>query len=324
VKPTPGYLDYRAPSGAARLSPATLRRRFLGWRRFLGFLTIDEPEALEIAPTQRLSPTRIKKFAKHLAESCSPVKVAGRVEDVYCAARLMMPDADLGWLKDMKTRLYRAVPPKSQSRPAITSLQLLDLGQQLMDEIRQTLGPKLSLKNARRYRDGLMIALTACFPIRRRNLAALDVARHLHFAEGTCTIVIGREETKTGGSLEFEVPPFLMPHIEEYCQIVRPRLASDPGCTALWLSGNGGALTYGGIAGIFERHSERLGIHVSPHDVRAAGGTTWAVYAPERIEVAQELLGHRDIRTTTVHYNRARGFQASRRYSKALARVRAQ
>jgi integrase len=61
---------------------------------------------------------------------------------------------------------------------------------------------------------------------------------------------------------------------------------------------------------------------VSPHDVRAAAGTTWAVYAPERIEVAQELLGHQDIRTTTVHYNRAKGIQASRQYWNVLATIR--
>jgi integrase/recombinase XerD len=235
----------------------------------------------------------------------------------------MMPDLDLAWLREMKTRLYRAVPPRSQSRPAITSLQLLRLGQGLMDEVRPSLGTKLVLADARRYRDGLMIALTAFVPLRRKNLAALDMVRHFHSAEGTCTIVICKEETKTATPLEFEVPELLRPYLDEYCRIVRPRLGFDPGCTSLWLSGNGGALSYAAIEGIFTRHSrQRLGFHVRPHDVRAAGGTTWGVYAPERIEVAQELLGHRDIRTTTAHYNRARGIQASRQYSNALARIR--
>ena len=48
----------------------------------------------------------------------------------------------------------------------------------------------------------------------------------------------------------------------------------------------------------------------------------WAVYSPEQIEVAQELLAHKDARTTTVHYNRARGIQASRAYSKVLGKIR--
>ena len=168
-----------------------------------------------------------------------------------------------------------------------------------------------------------MIALTAFVPLRRKNLAALDMVRHMRFAEGACMIVICKEETKTSTSLEFEFPALSLPYLDEYCRTVRPRLAFDPGCTSLWLNGKGGALSYAAIDGIFTRHSKtRLGFHVSPHDVRAAGGTTWAVFAPEQIEVAQELLGHRDIRTTTVHYNRARGIQASRQYSNVLARIR--
>jgi integrase len=117
----------------------------------------------------------------------------------------------------------------------------------------------------------------------------------------------------------------LLPYLDEYCRIVRPRLNCDPGCTSLWLSGKGGALSYAAIEGIFARHSvERLGIRLRPHDVRAAAATTWGVFSPEQTEVAQQLLAHRDIRTTTVHYNRARGIQASREYSEAPAKVREQ
>jgi len=315
--------DLFSPGAGARLSRASLRRYFMGWRRFLGFLAIHEPEGLDIAPADRLCPERIKTFAKHLAETCSPRVVASAVEAAYHAARVMMPDTRLGWLKEMKTRLYRAAPPKSQVRPAITSLRLLRLGQELMEEVRGNLGTKLALTDAIRYRDGLMIALTAFGPLRRKNLAALDMVQHLHFAEGTCAIVVSKEETKTGNLLEFEVPALLLPYLEEYCQSVRPRLTSDPSCTGLWVSGKGGALSYAAIEGVFARHSvERLGIRLRPHDVRAAAATTWGVFSPEQIEVAQELLGHRNIRTTTVHYNRARGIQASRQYSKTLARIR--
>lgn len=75
-------------------------------------------------------------------------------------------------------------------------------------------------------------------------------------------------------------------------------------CTALWVSPKGVALSYAAIWGVFARHPARF--HIRPHDVRAAAGTAWTIFSPENIEVAQELLGHRDIRTTTTHYNRAR------------------
>jgi hypothetical protein len=133
----------------------------------------------------------------------------------------MMPNTDLGWLKEMKTRLYRAAPPKSRSGPAITSLQLWNLGQELMDQVRPSLGTMLALGDARRYRDGLMIALTAFVPLRRKNLAALDMVRHMRFAEEACMIVICKEETKTSTSLEFEFPALLLPYLDEYCRTVR-------------------------------------------------------------------------------------------------------
>jgi len=316
--------DPFAAGAGARLAAASLKRYFMGWRRFLGFLVISQPEALVIAPAERLTIERIKKFAKHLAETCSPGVVASAVEAAYHAARVMMPDADLGWLKDIKTRLYRAAPHRAQTRPAITSLPLLRIGQELMDQVWPNLGPKLALADALRYRDGLMIALTAFDPLRRKNLATVDLVRHVHFAEQSCSIVICKEETKTGIQLEYEIPELLLPYLDDYCRWVRPRLNSDSRCTALWISAKGQALSYAAIEGIFARHSaQRLGFRLRPHDVRAAAATTWGVFSPEQIGVAQELLGHQDARTTAVHYNRARGIQASREFCKALAKIRA-
>ncbi len=164
--------DPFAMGSAARLSAASRKRYFMGWRRFLGFLAIVEPEALEISPAERLRPERIKRFAKHLALSCSASSVATGVEAAYHAARVMMPGADLDRFKEIKTRLHKAVGPKRQTRAAITSLQLLRLGEELMDEIRPKLGATLRLADAVQYRDGLMIALTAFFPVRPKNLVA--------------------------------------------------------------------------------------------------------------------------------------------------------
>jgi integrase len=315
--------DPFSTGGGAHLAPASRQRYFMGWRRFLGFLAISEPEALEISPADRLCPERIKRFAKHLAETCSPGSVATGVEAAYNAARVMMRDGGLDWLKAMKTRLHAAVPPKGDTRPAITSLQLLKLGQQLMDEVRPKLGTKLRLADAIQYRDGLMIFLTAFAPIRRKNVAALDIVRHLLLGDGVHTVLIPRAETKTGSSIEFELVPLLLRYLRHYRRFVRPRINSENSCTALWLSPKGGGLSYAAIGAVFARHStRRLGIRLRPHDVRAAAATMWAVFSPEEIEVAQELLAHRDIRTTTSHYNRARGIQASRAYSKALRKIR--
>jgi hypothetical protein len=63
--------------------------------------------------------------------------------------------------------------PLGRPRPVITSVQLLDLGQELMDESLPTASTSFRMADAILYRDGLMIALLAFIPLRRKNLAAL-------------------------------------------------------------------------------------------------------------------------------------------------------
>ena len=87
-----------------------------GWRRFLGFLAIHEPAALEIAPRERLTVERIRSFVAHLAETNSPRSVAGQVDALYKAARVMMPERDWTWLKAIKARLYAAAPAHAANR----------------------------------------------------------------------------------------------------------------------------------------------------------------------------------------------------------------
>src|SRR5215813_10489294 len=122
--------DPFADTPGARLSKASLHNYFFAWRRWLGFLAIHEPTALEIAPAERLTIERVRAFAKHLAETNTPISVAGTVAAVYHAARVMMPEQDWTWLKAVKVRLYRAVPSSTAKGPVITSDQLRELGEQ--------------------------------------------------------------------------------------------------------------------------------------------------------------------------------------------------
>ena len=95
-----------------------------------------------------------------------------------------------------------------------------------------------------------------------------------------------------------------------------------PSCPALWASAKGGGICYGAIGQIVsQRLTKYFGFRVTLHDIRDAALTTWAIFAPDQIGVASELLGHRD-RRSDKHYNRARGIQASRTYSQLIAGIR--
>ena len=224
-----GSDDPFADAAGARLAKASQHNYLFAWRRFLGFLAIHEPTALELAPTERLTIERVRSFVAHLAETNTPRSVASQVDALYQAARVMMPERDWTWLKAVKARLYRAAPASAPTGPVITSVQLLDLGQQLMDESKPTPGTPISMDDAVRYRDGLMIALLAFIPIRRKNLAALEIGRHLVREGDGWFVIIPREETKTGTPIEFPVPELLNSYLAIYLDIVRPRMLRRPG-----------------------------------------------------------------------------------------------
>ena len=98
------------------------------------------------------------------------------------------------------------------------------------------------------------------------------------------------DETKTGVDIDFEVSDILIPYLVYYPKNVRPELIRDRQCKSLWISALGGPFSYEGLVKSFARLSARLGVRVSPHDVRDAAATLWAIAAPDQIEVAHKLL----------------------------------
>jgi integrase len=267
----------------------------------------------------------VRRFVDLLAETNTPLSVATQIDALYGAARTILPELDWKWLCAVKTRLYSAARPKGPSGPVITSVQLVDLGQQLMNESNISPGTFVKMADAIRYRDGLMIALLGFIPLRHKNLAAIEIGSDLVKEGENWFIIIAPADTKTKTPIEFQIPELLQSQLAIYLEQVRPRMLRRPTCKALWVSAKGGALSYSAVGPVVTRHTtERLGIRITPHDARDAAATTWAIAAPEQIGVARDLLSHADLRTTTRHYNRARGIEASRAYAQIISERRRQ
>jgi integrase len=307
-----------------RLAKTSKQRYLIGWRRFLAYLALDDPDALEIAPADRPTAQRIHGFVEHLRKTNGVRSVAIQLEAMYHAARVMMPERDWTRLKSIKTRLHAAAPPYSAKGPAITSTMLVDLGLALMDENQPVEGQTLSMADAVSYRDGLIIAMLGFIPLRCRNLASLEIGRTFVNEGDGWAVIIPTNETKSGKEpIEFAIPDLLAPCFAQYLDRVRPRLLRGTPSVALWASPKSDALTHSAFGPILARHTmRRWGIRVAPHDVRDAGATQWAIAAPDQINVARDLLGHADLRPTTRHYNRARGIEASRALAREIARVK--
>jgi integrase/recombinase XerD len=311
--------DPFADATAAHLSKATRERCLCSWRRFLGFLTKHEPSALDLTSSDRLTIERVRAFVIELTETNAPISVVSIVDALYSAARYMMPESDWGWLKSVKSRLYAAAPAKSPTGPVITSVQLLEFGQTLMDEANIAADIRLNIHQAVQYRDGLMLAFVAFSPLRLRNLTGLEIGRTIVQDGERWFIIIPGQETKTGTPIDFQLPDILVPYLTVYLEIIRSRILGRRNCSALWVSPKSGALSYVGVGKSFQRSSKRFGIPFATHDARDAAATTWAISRPSQVLVSRDLLGHRDLRTTNKHYNRARGIEASRAYRQVIS-----
>ena len=75
------------PFAEIRLAKASRDRCMWSWRRFLGFITNNHPEVLEIAPAERLTLARVKAFVAHLATTNAPNSVAAMVEGLWPLVR---------------------------------------------------------------------------------------------------------------------------------------------------------------------------------------------------------------------------------------------
>jgi integrase len=309
------------PFAEIRLAQASRDRCMWSWRRFLGFLANNEPEALEIAPAERLTLGRVKPLVTHLATTNAPNSVAAVIEGLYTAARVMMPDRDWSWLRAIKLRLHAAVPAHSPGGPEITSVPLLELGFKLMEDNKPRPCAKLDVRQAVAYRDGLMIAFVAFIPIRPKNLASLEIDHRLVRERDRWFVIVPREETKTKKPMHFEIPAILLPYLTFYLETVRPGILRGKTHAALWVSPKGGPLSYVGITKSFARLSKRLGVPFSPHDARDAAVNTWAIARPDQICVARDLLYHSKLDTTGL-YNRTRGIEASRAYRQMIREIR--
>jgi integrase/recombinase XerD len=89
---------------------------------------------------------------------------------------------------------------------------LLALGYVLMNTVSP--GPVFEVEDLLAYRDGLMIALLASRPLRRRNFAAIEIGRQLIRVGQGFHLVFDGSETKSGQPIETGVPAHLVAPVE--------------------------------------------------------------------------------------------------------------
>jgi integrase/recombinase XerD len=306
----------------ANHSEVSNRKAEKGYGRWLTFLIAEVPNCIAGPPVQRITAERVKSYVDSLiALHNSTATILARLQELGEVARIMGPGRSWTFINALSSKIRARHKPVRDKNNLKLSDELLDLGLGLIDRASQANG----LPAAILQRDGLMIALLALVPLRRRNMAGLRLNRNVIEINGAWLIALDASETKTHGAFEINWPDELLAPLQIYLDLHRPFLASLPGRwsrpidNALWVSSDGSPMTEMAIYDRIRKHTEdAFGVAINPHLFRDAAATTLAIADPEHVRVAAPLLGHRTFTTTERHYQQAKTLEAHRAYVGAI------
>ena len=322
--------DPLEPGGArARYAAISNRKVERGYGRWLTWLAGQDALDPAVAPADRITRERVGAYVNDLERLGNGTQtVLARLQELYEAAFVMEPGRDWQWIRRIASKIRaRHVPVRDKRTRIIGNDELYGLGLRLMSEAETESTDRL---RTIAFRDGLIIALLALRPMmRRRNLAALKLDRHIRRIGSTWIVSIPESETKTGAPMEFPWPESLVGALEQWLQRWRPHLLclknrwTRPAGNALWISSHGSPMCQQAIYDrLVERTRAAFGKAINPHLFRDCAATTLAIVDPEHVRLAAPLLGHRTFSTTERHYLQANMIQASHQWQQEILRLR--
>ena len=204
------------PGGrAGHLRPVTREDHAQQYGYYLGFLDRNGLLELDGPPAANVTATKVHAYLAKLKARLSSMTVFTRICRLRRAAQYMAPAHDLTWLAEIGKDLALVARPRSKFDRLVLTEVLVEAGLRLIDEAERS--PKLTkLSQACRVRNGLMLALLAFCPIRRKNFAALEVGRSFVKIRGQWWIILSATETKEKRADERPINELLTPIIDRY------------------------------------------------------------------------------------------------------------
>ena len=304
----------------SHLAEATRQNLTEGYGRYLRFISTDRSDLLNLRPDERVELRIVADFVEWRRRSCGDEMIAVDLDRLRGALRLICPGVDWSWLLSLTKRIAAAAPRKPKKFNLVTSERLYALGVGLMDRATadaETTKP-ISKTQAMQYRDGLVIALAALIPLRRRTLVALRIGKHLVKNGALWELVIPASDTKARRALEYPISKELGTRIDLYLSRFRCRIPGANTHTGLWASNKQRPMSAVAMCAAVRRRTKKaLGFTVNPHRFRHAAATFWSIHDPENVRGVKDLLGHASFGMTERHYVMAQSRVAGR----ALARV---
>lgn len=314
-------LDGRGP--ASHWADITKRTNIRHYGRWLAYLTQHGILAPETAPADRITAETVRRYNAHLESIVAPRTRLSMLVGLKVMIKAMAPGRDWRWLQDVCNHVQRNAPPSRDKRS-----RMRPSGEIFAAAIEHMRGVDLStgfIRSAIAYRDALMLALAAARPLRVRNLAAIEIGRHLVCLDDRWLLAIPAEETKTQQPIEFYLPKAILPWLHRYLEEVRPMFPGAAATPHLWLGMTGGPIDREAVSSRISKLTKRLfGKSINAHLLRDCAATSLAHVSADAARAAAPLLGHRYFTTTERFYIQANNLEASRRHNAILEEIRAE
>ena len=99
----------------ARLAQATRQFRLESYGRFLGFLSVRQPNLLGCPPEKRIDQQKLVEYVAWRRRSCGDASLAADLRSLRSALNLICPDSDWSWVQSIANEnCRRGTAPHAQ------------------------------------------------------------------------------------------------------------------------------------------------------------------------------------------------------------------
>ena len=179
---------------------------------------------------------------------------------------------------------------------------LMLMPEELVRGVVRGLGARLRFVEAQ---IAIAIDILLAVPLRPQNLSSLVWRRHFYEPDGPrgrLMIYIPAEETKSKKKeIVAEIPNEVARRLRWYRRTILPPLNADPN-GSLFVTQRGVAKCQDTLADqIITTIAKRIGIHMTPHQFRHLGATSYLAAKPEDFETVMQMLGHSSSKSSRIY-----------------------
>jgi integrase len=320
------------------LAPGTLRKRMVQIRELASAMVLSGTDISEVTSLRQLveveSAKAILRFFLERANGKTNSRIHGLATFLKTLAKhdICVHDGHLQQLQDLCRRLDPgSVGMTERNRDRLRPFEdrknvqlILGLPSSTIAQVlREDRGLK---KDAHKVQWALAVELLTMAPIRLKNLAGLDVDRHIvrtRSIDGEVHLVVPGEEVKNDEPLNHPLPKETVEILDLYLREFRPRLCA-PENPWLFPGKSDEAAKSGHTLSqqVSKFIAKATGLKINIHLFRHLAAKLYLDQNPGQYENVRRHLGHRDIRTTVNAYAGMETAAASRHFDDTILRLR--